>query len=254
MSLSAAQLVSVACQIAKAPGYTTQAGQLLNMILGDLCQTYDFEVAKRLFTFNFQPGLQAQVGPSIYGSGPYPLPVDFLRCANDDAVWWTLLGVTYFLTPIDLSEFDAAVQQAGVQSYPYWMAIDMSPLDAAQQGVANDPPLAYVYPPPSGAYPVFVRYYSQMPDITAPETSNAVPWFPNQAYLKTRLAGEIMQITDDERAPAFLGEGPDGAQGILTRYLKLKDNQSNRAQTVKLDKRRFGRRFSTLKNTKTVGW
>ena len=176
----------------------------------------------------------------------------FLTVASP--VWWTLLGVTYFLTPIDLSEFDAAVQQAGMQSYPYWMAIDMSPLDSAQQGVANSPPVAYVYPPPSGAYPVFVRYQCQMPDITTPETSNVVPWFPNSTYLKSRLAGEIMQLTDDERAEAFLGEGPAGAQGILTRYLKLKDNQSNRASTVKLDKRRFGRRFSTLKNTKTVGW
>jgi hypothetical protein len=254
MALTSAQIVTLACQIAKAPGYTSQAGELLNMILGDLCQTYEFDVTKRLYSFDFNPGVTAEIGPSIYGSGPYALPLDFLRCANDNAVWWTLLGVTYFLTPIDLDEFDAAVQQAGIQSYPYWFAVDMSPLDSAQQGVAGDPPVAYIYPPPSGAFPCFVRYFCQMPDIVTPETSTVVPWFPNQAYLKTRLAGEIMQITDDERAPVFLGDGPSGAQGILTRYLKLKDNQSNRAQVVKLDKRRFGRRFSTLKNTKTVGW
>jgi hypothetical protein len=45
-----------------------------------------------------------------------------------------------------------------------------------------------------------------------------------------------------------------GAQGILNRYLKLKDDNSNRAKTIKLDRRQFGRAYNTLPNTKLIGW
>lgn len=252
MALTAQQIVSLATQMAKAPGMVVQAGQLLNSVLQELCQTYDFQLARKTFYFVFQPGLTAIVGNSIYGSGPYPLPADFLRCQDEKAVFWTLLGVPYPMVPIDLSEFDMAVQQAGQNSYPYWFCTDMSLGDEAQQG--NATPVAYVYPPPSGAYPVTVRYFAQMPDIAAPETSAQAPWFPNSNYLITRLAGELMKLTDDSRWQAFLGEGPEGAQGILREYLKLKDDKSNRTATVKMDARRFGPTFSRLPNTKRVGW
>lgn len=252
MPLSAAQLCSLAATDAHAPGAVTQAGEMLNMVLSDLCQTYDFALARKTFYFNFNPGLKAQVGNSIFGSGPYPLPADFLRCADDKSVFWTLQGVPYFLVPIDLSEFDGTVQQAGLQSFPYWFCTDLSLGDEAAN--ADTTPMAYVYPPPSGAYPVTVRYFAQMPDIVTPESSAVVPWFPNQAYLRTRVAGEMMKLVDDDRWQEFLGEGPAGAQGILNRYLKLKDDSSNRAKTVQLDRRRFGPRFSNLPVTKTVGW
>lgn len=252
MALSAQQLVTLACQAASCPGYTSQAGQLLNVILQELCQTYDFDTAKKTFTFNFNPGLSSPVGNAAIGSGPYPLPADFLRCVDEKSVYWTLLGVPYPMIPIDLSEFDMTVQQAGLNAYPYWFCTDMSLNDAAQEGVST--PYAYVYPPPSGAYPVYVRYFAQMPDIATPETSNVVPWFPNSQYLRTRLTGELMAITDDVRAPEYLGDGPIGAQGILNRYLKLKDDHQNRSQSVKLDRRRFSGDFNKLRNTKTIGW
>lgn len=244
--LTAAQIVALACQTAKCPGYTAQAGQLLNSILSDLCQTYDFAVARRTYYFNFNPGLVAPVGNSIYGSGPYPLPADYLR-AEEGEVFWTLQGVVYDMIPVDLSEFDHMVQQSGIQSYPYIFATDTSLND-------NATPVAYVYAPPSGAYPVTVRYKAQMPDIVTPETSATAPWFQNQAYLQTRLAGELMRITGDDRMQDFLGNGPEGAQGILNRFLKLKDDNSNRAKQIKLDRRYFGRPYNSLPNTKSVGW
>ena len=74
MALTAAQIVARACEIAKVPGYTQQAGQYLNMVLSDLCQDYDFQVARRTYYFNMNPGLVAQVGSSVFGSGPYNLP------------------------------------------------------------------------------------------------------------------------------------------------------------------------------------
>ena len=246
MAQSAATIVSTACQIAKCPGYTTQAGNLLNVILAELCQTYDFDEAKKTYYFNFNPGLVAAVGNSIYGSGPYPLPADYLRAIKGE-VFWTLQGVVYDMIPCDLAEFDHMVQQAGLQSYPYIFATDTSLND-------NATPVAYVYSPPSGAYPVTVRYQSQMADIASPATSATVPWFLNQSYLITRLSGELMRITGDDRMAAFLGDGPEGAQGMLNRFLKIKGDNSNRAKTISLDRRHFGRKYSNLPNTKNVGW
>lgn len=251
MPLSASQIVATATQNAKCPGFTDQAGNLLNMILSDLCETYDLDVAKGTYNFNFQPGLiTTNRYPNVQpGGGPYALPADFLRMVDDKSAIWFLLGVPYAMKPCDLSEYDNEVQQAGNQSYPYVFATDMS--TAPPNGPAAN---ALVWPPASGAFPVQIRYRRQMPDILNPATSSVVPWFPNQAYLVTRLTGELMRISDDERMNAFLGEGPEGAQGILRRYLVLKDDSTDRAQCVKLDRRRFGSNFSLLKNTKSVGW
>jgi hypothetical protein len=93
-----------------------------------------------------------------------------------------------------------------------------------------------------------------MPDIDTPETSDDIPWFVFQNYLVTRLAGELMKLSDDTRANEYLGEGPNGAQGMLNRYLKLEGDKSSRSQMVKLDRRLFGSPYSRLPNTKTIGW
>ncbi len=245
MALTAAQLISLSTQDAKVPGYTAQALNFLNMILGDLCQTYDFEIAAKTVYGFFDPGLMAAVGNSLYGSGPYMLPADFLRMKDDKSAFWTLLGVVYPMIPCDLSEFDMLVQQAGTQSYPYVIATDMSIADEAAEG--ETAPGFYVYSPPSGAYPYTIRYYSQMPDIT---DTTQVPWFPNQGFLRKKLSAALMGISDDDRQSKWDSE----ADVMLEQYLRLKDNKSNRAQTVKLDRRRFGRGYSSLPNTKTIGW
>lgn len=233
MARTAAQIVTLACQIAKCPGYTSQAGQLLNVVLDELNQTYNFNSARTNYSFNFDVA---------QGSGPYTLPSDYLRMASE-GIWFTILGVKYPMVSVDLSEYDMMVQQPGLQAYPSFYATNMS----------TSPPTLFVWMPPSGAYPVTMRYYRDMPEITTPETSTDVPWFPQQNYLITRVAGELMKITDDTRADAFLGIGPSGAQGILTRFLKLEDDSLNRTQRVELDRRFFGRR-TNLPNTKTIGW
>ena len=46
MASTAAQIIDVAQQIAKCPRYDTQALALLNVILDDLCDTYDLGVAR----------------------------------------------------------------------------------------------------------------------------------------------------------------------------------------------------------------
>ena len=60
---------------------------------------------------------------------------------------------------------------------------------------------------------------------------------------------------DDQRAALFLGDAEGiGAEAILDKYLKMKDDDTNRAKTVQLDRRRFGKQFPLLRNTKTIGW
>jgi hypothetical protein len=233
--LTGDQLVTLALQDAHVPGFTTQAYQTLNMILNDLAQTYDFDVARGVYTFAFNTSL---------GSGPIPLPADYLRADNGEA-FFTIQGTKYQMMSIELGDFDSLAQQQGLSSYPTVYATDLSLQNSTV-------PVMYVYPPPSGAYPVTIRYRRQMPDYVA--GSNAVPWFPNQTYLRRRLAGEMMALTDDDRMSTYLGSDEDGAQGILLRYLKLKDDSSSRAVKVQLDRRTFGGGRGDLKNTKKLGF
>ena len=259
--LTSAQLCSLACQTAGTPGWTPQAGQILNSILSDLCQTYELDVCRGTFNVNFNAGIvESAVYPNVVaGAGPFALPSDWLRAIRDDVMWFNQ-GVPYPMIPVDLAEFDWYVQQAGNQAYPYLFATDVS----------QNPPVFVVWPGASGAYPVMARYRRQMPDIgsgiaptngawwnpgtATPDTSTVVPWFPNQQYLLTRLSGELMRLADDPRYEKYLGDGPSGAVGILRRVLTLINDDSNRAQRVTLDRRRFGRPFNRLPNTKKVGF
>jgi len=186
MSLTAAQICTLSAQIAKCPGFTSQAGQLLNVVLQELAQDYDFDVIRK--TKNFNLSTSASGNGYAIGSGPNLMPTDFLR-AHRNGSFYTISGVPYPMIGVTQEEFDLFVQQAGLNSYPYMFYVDVS----------TSPMGLYVWPPTSGAYPATVRYNSQQADITTPETSTTVPWFPNQNYLVTRLAGELMKITNDDR-------------------------------------------------------
>lgn len=242
--MQAQTIVSLACVTARVPTWLVQGGQLLNFILAELCQDYDFEQARQVFNFNFNSATGNQ-------SGPYTMPLDWLR-PDKDNVFYVIDGVPYVMIPTSLAEFNALVQQAGLSSYPANYAVDNGPI--ATQGNPN----MYVWPPAGGSYPVTAWYYRQMPDITTPQSSTVIPWFPNQLYLLRRLTGELMLLADDERAPTYLGAentegGFAGAASILNHYLKLKD-QAQVVKTVTLDKRRWGPGFDKLRNTKTIGW
>jgi hypothetical protein len=245
LPLTSQALVQLCCQEAKVPSWTQQAGQKLNLVLNELC-SYDIDVIRQTYQFNFNTAL---------GSGPIPLPTNWLR-ANESDVFYTIIGVQYVMTPVSMAEFDAFVQQAGLSQYPEYFAVDNSP---RQSGLG---PNMYVWPPPSGAYPVTARYYSAMADIVAPETSQLVPWFgyESELYLQRRLTGEMLLMANDDRATLYLGgetkrdEGSFlGASAILHRYLSNKDD-AQRVQRVSLDKRFFGTPFDKLRNTKTIGW
>jgi hypothetical protein len=259
MPLTASQICTLAQQDARCPGFATQAGELLNMILSDLCQTYDFDVAKQTYQFNMNPSQINYLGQNFQN-----LPANYLRAIRLEC-FYVIDGVPYPMIPCDLEEFDMLVEQAGLSNFPVFFATDMSYTGTSNSlSATNVPngttgvPVMLFWMVASGAYPCTIRYYSQMADISNPATSSTIPWFPNQSYLRRRLAGELMLQTDDERATAFLSGDedryPEGAAVQLRRYLQMKDDKSTRTEVVKLDRRRFGPKYNSLRNTKQIGW
>lgn len=242
MGLQAQQIVSLACQIAKCPAYTSQAGQFLNNILQSLAQDYDFEVIRKTANFNFNTSSTGN--GYTYGCGPNVLPSDFLR-AHKKGAFYFISGVPYTMVGVKQSEFDQFVQQAGNQSYPSMFYIDVS----------KTPMELYVWAPASGAYAATVRYNPQMPDISTPESSTEVPWFPNSDYLVNAVAARLMAITNDDRINPG---GPYSFTAIhdeLREYLNMKDDPETAVKRVGLDPRRFGNsNWNRLPNTKRIGW
>lgn len=250
MALQCQQIVNLACQIAKAPGFTVQAGQLLNYTLSDLAQTFDFEVNLITYGFTFDTGTIYQNNTS--GAGPTLFPANFLRAKNKEIIFY-ILGVRYVLVILSQDEFDALVQTPGMTSYPTFGYVDLAlqaPFNTSNPGQ----PGLMVWPPASGAYTAQLRYYSLPADVASPETSSVIPWFPNTDYLVTRVAGELMKLTNDERCTTFLGDSDSGSVGILRNFLKMKDNPEGVAKRVTLDRRFFGSSWRSLPNTKIIGW
>jgi hypothetical protein len=242
VALTANQIISLATQIAKVPGFVSQAQQLLNSIQQELAQDYDFEVIRKYFTFPFSLSPAGQRYSYALGSGPSPMPADYLRLCQEGS-YYLISGVPYNMISVKQEQFDHFVQQAGLNSFPTYFYIDS----------AQTPPALYVWPPPSGAFQVSIRYYSLPADIT---DFTLVPWFPNSAYLYTRLAGELMKLANDDRWPAFVSdnEGTGGAGDLLRHYLQMKDEPLGAVKTVQLDRRNFRPNSASLPNTKQIGW
>ncbi len=130
--LTASAIITRANQIAKAAGMSSQGLDGLNIVLGELCQHEDFALARGLFQFNFNPALI-----TLFGSGPYPLPLDYLRTSGSSGSEgvtksaWYLYPAPSFpsgqpmpLVPIDLGEFDQ-YPQLNAQGLPSVIATDM---------------------------------------------------------------------------------------------------------------------------------
>lgn len=130
--LTASRIVEDAKQIAAVRGFDDQALDQINAILSDLCQTHDLALARGQLDFNFDPSLT-----SLFGSGPYPLPLDYLRTSGSSGARGVTKSAFYiypttaspagqpmFLTPIDLAEFDM-VPRINSQSTPEMWCTDM---------------------------------------------------------------------------------------------------------------------------------
>jgi hypothetical protein len=204
----------------------------------------DLEQARGTFLFNFNSATGT-------GSGPYTLPADYLRTEVEDGkdnFFYTIQGVPYPLIQVTLAEYNWMVQTPGFQSFPYNYATN---LDVS-------PPQLFVWPPASGSFACTLKYFRLMPDIIAPETSVIVPWFPNTLILTRSVAGRLMGLTNDNREAEYLGDDieryPLGAGTLLKAWLKNSRDREGAVKTVGLDRRRWGRPFDRLKNTKQIGW
>lgn len=111
-------------------------------------------------------------------------------------------------------------------------------------------PNAYVWPPTGGAYPCFLRYFRKMPDIWSPEAATQVPWFEYTDLLLDMVTARLMKDARDPRGAQLFQETHDE----LRRYRQMKDDRTNRAHRVTLDRRRFGAGYSQLPRSKILGW
>jgi hypothetical protein len=349
-SLQRAKIGNVAASGTSIIGFGTQALQELNSLLDFIAETIDFAAAMGTWFFTFNPNLVNLGNGNITISGPNYLPIDYLRVQTSGGATgaqrtskWYLQGVPYDMVEIDLTEFDDQVQQAGMQSYPYFWAKDLSQrqivsinaaggmvpivgdlstatttvnnvssvtglaagmsiaggigpisliapgttITAVTAGTPNTltlsqapslpngatvalagaslmigyPGAGYPYPPPSGAFQAMIRYQRLMPPLTmAQVNAGAYCWFPDDDVLIDGLTGKLLEYSDDSRSQEFIGGGLQSGDGggkfgrRMAAYIRTADDKSNRGQSVLLDRRTFGSNFSTLPNTKTIGW
>lgn len=236
MALQAQQIVNLACQKAKGPGFVSQAGQFLNLILSDLAQLNDFELSRGLIQIN----TATPSGVSIITNQPYfNLAADHLHVLSD-GVFYLISGVPYTLIEKPLSDFDQLITTQGFTSQLVFYAVDDSQV----------PPQIYFWPPPNAAYVVNVRYAKLRADITTPESSSTIPWFPQQQYLLQELTAQVCELTNDDRADGFHGK----AEKILGKWLTMQRDAESYVATVKLDRNRFSTPYTQLKNTKQTGF
>src|SRR5882724_7813331 len=124
------------------------AGQMLNIVLEDLKFNRDLKVCRVT-----QP---ITVGPGAYG--PFLLEAEYLRTYDlfypmPASGGGTSSGITIFLDPITMEQFDAEFKSPSVSNYPYEYATDTS--DQAQtvdaNGVVTSAGGLFIYPQSSGS-------------------------------------------------------------------------------------------------------
>ena len=228
--LQAQQIVSLACTIAKCPGYIQQGGQFLNMALEDLWLHRDLKI-NRVTEF---------ITVQANNFGPFTLPLNYLRTYD---LFFEQNNLPYFLNPISTEEYDQEFKDPSIANYPYeFMTILVDETTAIAQNSAGT---LFIYPQSSGQITLTHRYMVKQPDIVSPETSTIIPWFPDQDYLIKATAARLMDITDDTRRESFLQQ----LQNMLRVHLIMEGDEQQVVKSVRLDPRRFHTN-RTLKPTK----
>lgn len=246
--MTAQQMIAIETKATATTGFMQEAGIILNAMLSELAQDYDIAVNLSTTTVNLSPSAPQN------GVGPYSLPSNYLRVAVDEMVY-EISAIPYKMTQITLAQMDLQLNVPGAANFPTSFATDVSVNNVSPPG-----PWLYVYPPPTQIIPLQIRYYGSQPDIVSPETSTQVPWFPNQAYLRARLRGELWNMKGNvAKAAAYLGEGPPGMQSpisapsILRHWLSLQGDKEGAAQQVVLDGRYFGSGGQNFPPSKSTG-
>lgn len=225
-----------AAQVAKGPGFLSQAGLSLNMVLEELYLIRNLKINRVTLPISVTAG----------SYGPFNLEADYLRTydlfypmpTNTSVPGNT--GLTMFLNPVTMEQWDAEFKDPSQANYPYEFATDLSP--QATGGVG----LLYIFPQSSGALTLTHRYMIKRAAITTPESSTATPWFPNSSYLTKATAARLMEITGDDRRKEFA----DAAEEMLRPYLIMEGDEQQTVHNIKLDPRHF-RTSKALKSTKS---
>lgn len=230
--LQSQQIVTLACQIAKCPGFTQQGGQFLNMTLEDLWLHRDLKI-NRVTEF---------IPVAANNFGPFTLPQNYQRTYD---LFFEQNNLPYFLNPISTEEYDQEFKDPSIANYPYEFMTILYDEVTALQKVPPSAGQLFIYPQSSGQITLTHRYMVKQPDIVSPETSTVIPWFPDQDYLITATAARLMQITDDTRRDKFLAD----MDKMLRIHLIMEGDEQQVVKSVRLDPRRFHTN-RTLKPTK----
>lgn len=228
--LTSQQIVSLACTIAKCPGFLSQGGQFLNMTLEDLWLHRDLKINRVTESILVQAN----------NFGPFTLPLNYLRTYD---LFFQQNNLPYFLNPISTEEYDQEFKDPSIANYPYEFMTILTDETTAQAN--NSAGTLFIYPQSSGQITLTHRYMVKQPDISVPESSTTIPWFPDQDYLITATAARLMQISDDTRRDKFIAD----CERMLRTHLIMEGDEQQVVKSVRLDPRRFHTN-RTLKPTK----
>lgn len=229
--LTAAEIVTKACGIAKCPGFTQQGGQDLNLTLNDLCLHRDLKMLRETESITVQIGV----------NGPFSLPANYLRTYD---LFYTVNNFPYFLFPLGQDEYDALFKDPSIANYPYCFTTDLTNQQTQGQGEL------FIFPQSTSALALTHRYMVNMPDIATPESSTSVPWFQDQDYLVTATAMRLMRLTDDGRYNEFV----QNSEALLKIHLIQGDGDEQKVvKKIRLDPQTFHTNRS-LRPTKLNPW
>lgn len=219
--ITASAILTQALQIAKCPGYISQATVALNAILEELALLHDFDTQRALAVINV-PGDAVDTTGMVYS-----LPTDYLRA---DSLFYNVNGAIYHPTPVTLDEYDR-LNKTPTSSYPNTYTTDLGKSQLL------------IYPMPSISIQLNLRYFG----ISSLSNTAVIPWFKYQKYLIHAVATEMMKITNDPRWASFEKIG----EAMLDSFSKLTNDLEGKLNRVQKDERFFrSGRFS--KSTKYV--
>ena len=228
--LQAQQIVQRACAIAKCPGWLSQGGIYLNMVLEDLWLHRDLKINR----------VTEPLVVAANNYGPFTLPLNYLRTYD---LFFLQNNLPYFLHPISTEEWDQEFKDPSIANYPYEFMTLLYDETTAQAN--NSAGQIFIYPQSSGQITLTHRYMVKQPDISTPESSTVIPWFPDQNYLIKATAVELMGETDDTRQESFRAQ----CEAMLRTHLIMEGDEQAVVKSIRLDPRRFHTN-RTLKPTK----
>lgn len=215
--LTATQITTKARAVAKCPGFLTQSGEYLNLVLSDLVQHRDLKMLRK----------QGTIAVTVGSNGPFALPTDYLRTYD---LFYTVNNFPYFLFPLGQDQYDALFKDPSIANYPYAYTTDLTAQQTQSAGSL------FIFPQSTSALSMTHRYMVKMPDITTPESSSTIPWFPDQDYLLNATAMRLMGDTDDSRKEQYKKDCED----MLRTHLIMGDGDEQKVvKEIKLDPQRF---------------